>query len=185
MLLLRETRPQEVGVPEALTADKTKSTSEGKPRNINELGATGSGFTPTTAQQVTASTAPGGDPEKQVYIWMLTQPSTNVRGLMLLELVGSGAAVFACPPSFVGNNVNLTSSGLKLRSGSGAKVNSSVQPASRRSRGIKRTTSASRWQRSVANRLCLLAGGCGRATFEVIRVLAGICVGDKKIRPKL
>ena len=37
-------------------------------------------------------------------------------------LLDSGAAVFACPPSFVGNNVNSSSSGLKLRSANGADV---------------------------------------------------------------
>ena len=102
-----------------LAADKIKSTSEGKPHNINELGATGSGPPQAAAQQISALTVSGRDPEEQVYIWMLTQPFTHIQGLMLLN---SGAAAFACPPSFVGNNVNLSSSGLELRSASGAEV---------------------------------------------------------------
>ena len=37
-------------------------------------------------------------------------------------LLDSGTAAFACPPRCVGNNVNLTSSGLKLRSASVTEV---------------------------------------------------------------
>ena len=44
---------------------------------------------------------------------LLTKPTTHIQGFVFLD---SAAAVFACPPSFTENNLNLTSSGLKLRS---------------------------------------------------------------------
>ena len=89
-----------------LAAGKAKSTSEGKPHSIDELGATGSGPPQAVAQQVSTLTVSGRDPEEHVFISMLAQPLCAHTGLMLLD---SGAAVFACPPSFVGNNVNFAS----------------------------------------------------------------------------
>ena len=71
-----------------IAADNTKSTSEGKPQNINELRATGSGPRQALAQEVSALTVSGRDPEEQVYVWMLGQ--THIQGLMLSD---SGAAV--------------------------------------------------------------------------------------------
>ena len=87
-----------------LTADKAKSTSEGKPHNI-ELGAAGSRPARAAAQQVSSLTVSGRDPEEHVYIW-LAEPSAHIQ------------AVFACPPSSC-NSVNLHSSNLMLRSASG------------------------------------------------------------------
>ena len=101
-----------------LAADKTKSTSEAKPECINELGATGSGPPQAAAQQVSALTVSGRDLEEHLYIWMLAEPSTHIQGLMFLD---SGAAVFACL-ELRGDNVNLSSSGLKLRSASRAEL---------------------------------------------------------------
>ena len=59
----------------------------------------------------------GRDPDERVYISILVPPSAHIQALMLLD---SGAS--ACPSSFVENNVNLSTSGLKLRSASGAEV---------------------------------------------------------------
>ena len=69
------------------------STSEGKPHNINELGATGSGLPQSASQQVSTLTVSGRAPEEHVYIWMLAQPSTHIQELMLLD---SGVALSAC-----------------------------------------------------------------------------------------
>ena len=58
------------------------------------------------------------DPEEQFTsgCWRSLQ---HIQGVMFID---SSAVVFACPPSFVVSSVNLSSSGLKLRSASGTEV---------------------------------------------------------------
>ena len=98
MFLLREARPQELGVPEARSR-QDQVDSERKPNQrpgppqvqvLHKL----------LHSHASALTVSGRDPDGQVYMWMLTQCSTHLQGLMLLD---PSATVLACPPSFVGN----------------------------------------------------------------------------------
>ena len=129
-----------------LAAEKAKSTSDGKPHNISELEATCTVQTQASASQVSSLTVAGRDPEEHICMWMLARPSAYIQGLMLLH---SRGGVFECPPSCVGNNETLTSSGLKLRSASGAE-GEHFDTASVRKRLGKRTRSSLPWLQSVA-----------------------------------
>ena len=127
-----------------LVANTAKSTSEGKPHNIGELGATGTVQTQASASQVSSLTVSERDPEEHVYIWMLAQPSAHIQGLMLLD---SGAFVCACPPSFVGNNENLFF--LWFETAQCEWCRSLAQPAPGNVWGIKRMTLALKWLQYV------------------------------------
>ena len=51
-----------------------------KPRNINEVGAAGSGPPQAAAQHISSLTVSGRGPQEHVYIWMLAQPSAHIQG---------------------------------------------------------------------------------------------------------
>ena len=91
-------------------------------------------------------------------------------------LFGSGAAVFAFSASFVVNTVNLSSSGLKLRSASGVEVEHFGTTSVRKQLGITRTTSVSRVA-GVSGPITSLSLGLRTWAAHL-----GVLVLDKKLR---